>query len=169
MSDADAGVPEPEGVGAPEREVAADMARLGLTAWPVLALVSTVVWGPAGLASSSLALGLVVANLLLGAWIIDRAAAISINLLMAAVLGGFIGRLLLLTAVVLPIRDASWFEIVPFAIGLIGGHLGLLAWETQRVSASLAYPGVRPDKKGRPFRLRSRDAAVPVSGIRSRS
>jgi hypothetical protein len=130
----------------PERDVALDMARLGLVVGPVFAVVATIVWGLGGLASSALASTIVVANLLLGAWVIGRAAAISPNLLMGAVLGGFILRLMAMGAIVLPIRDLSWFEVVPFAVTLVGGHLGLLAWETQRVSISLAYPGLAPDK-----------------------
>lgn len=142
-------------VAGPEREVALDMARLGLVLGPLFAIVSLIVWGPGGLASSALAFAIVVGNLLLGAWMIGRAAAISLNLLMAAVLGGFLLRLGLLTAVVLPIRSIDWFELAPFAITLVGGHLGLLAWETQRVSASLAFPGVRPDKVAPLSRVRS--------------
>lgn len=133
----------PEGQ-APERQVALDMARLGLIVGPVFMAVSTLVWGLGGLASSALAFAIVVVNLLLGAWIIDRAAAVSPELLMGAALGGFILRLMLLSAVVVPIRNMGWFEMVPFAVTLIGGHLGLLAWETQRVSMTLAYPGLPP-------------------------
>ena len=132
---------EPAG---PEREVAFDMARLALFVAPAILLGAGLVWGWGGLASSALALGIVVANLLLGAWIIGRAAAVSPNLLMGAVLGGFFLRLMVLSAIVLPIRGLDWFEVVPFAITLVGGHLGLLTWETQRVSASLAYPGLPP-------------------------
>lgn len=134
----------------PETEIALDMARLALIVGPLFVIVSGLVWGWGGATSSLIALAIVVANFLLGAWIVGRAAAISPNLLMGAVLGGFILRLMLLSAIVLPIRDLGWFEIVPFAITLVGGHLGLLAWETQRVSASLAYPGLPP--KGAPAR-----------------
>jgi hypothetical protein len=138
----------------PEREVAVDMARLSLIVGPVLAIGAALVWGWGGLASSLIAIAIVVFNLLLGAWIIGRAVAVSPNLLMGAVLGGFFLRLMLLSAVVLPIRDLGWFEVIPFAIALVGGHLGLLAWETQRVSASLAYPGLPP--KGAPARSLAR-------------
>lgn len=132
----------------PEREVAVDMARLALIVAPLVLVGAAIVWGWGGLASSALALAIVVGNLLLGAWIIGKAVAVSPNLLMGAVLGGFFLRLMVLSAIVLPVRDLGWFEVVPFAIALVGGHLGLLTWETQRVSASLAYPGLPP--KGAP-------------------
>lgn len=141
----------------PEQEVAFDMARIGLVVGPVFFVVSTLVWGLAGLASSAIAFGLVIVNLLFGAWVIARAAAVSPNLLMGAVLGGFLLRLVSLAVLVVPIRDYGWFEIAPFAITLVGGHLGLLAWETQRASISLAYPGLPPKN------------ATPLSGSPPRS
>jgi len=42
------------------------------------------------------------------------------------------------------VRNAAWFDIAPFAITLITTHLGLLFWETKYVSATLAYPGLKP-------------------------
>ena len=121
----------------PERAMVADMARLGMVLGPLLVLVGTIFWRFDGFCSSVLAFALVLGNFALGAMIIDRAAVISPTALTGAVLGGFMGRLLLLTAVVVPLRNVSWFEPVPFAIALIGGHLGLLIWESQRVAASL--------------------------------
>ena len=130
----------------PEREVALDMARLGLLLGPAFVAVSALVWGLSGMASSALAFVIVVANLVLGAWIIGRAATVSPDLLMGAVLAGFLFRMIALAVIVLPIRGYDWFEVAPFALTLVLGHLGLLAWETQRVSMTLAYPGLPPKK-----------------------
>lgn len=126
------------GARGPERAMAADMARLGLVLGPALIAVGTVFWRFDGFLSSVLAFALVLGNFTLGAVIIDRAAAISPTALTGAVLGGFVVRLLLLTVIVVPLRNVAWFEAVPFGIALIGGHLGLLAWESQRVAASLS-------------------------------
>lgn len=126
------------GARGPERELVADMARLGLILGPVLVLIGTIFWRFDGFLSSVLAFALVLGNLALGAMIIDRAAAISPTALTGAVLGGFLMRLLLLTAIVVPLRNLSWFEVVPFAIALLGGHFGLLMWESQRVTVNLA-------------------------------
>lgn len=131
----------------PEGDVALDMAKLGGIVGPVVIGVSLLIWGVPGLISSSLAFAIVVFNLLFGAWLIAMAIAISTQFLMPAMLGGFVMRLGLLTAIVIPIRNQDWFAVTPFAIALIGGHLGLLAWETQRVSASLAHPGMPPSKR----------------------
>jgi hypothetical protein len=63
---------------------------------------------------------------------------------MASALGGFLLRLLLLTAVVWAVADQAWVEMVPLGLTLIVTHLGMLIWETRHVSASLAYPGLKP-------------------------
>jgi len=129
---------------APEREVATDLAvRVAIVA-PIVLAVSAAFWGFAGLWSAAIALALVAANFLLGAAIITGAARISPSMLMGAVLGGFILRLGLISVIVIPIRHAGWFAVVPFAISLLVTHLGLLLWETQHVAASLAHPGLKP-------------------------
>ena len=44
-------------------------------------------------------------------------------------------------------KDASWMELWPMGLTLVIAHLGLLWWETRYVSASLAYPGLKPARK----------------------
>lgn len=134
----------PLAVGAPERGVALDMFRRGFLVGPALVAISSGFWGLDGLASSAFALGLVLVNLLAGAWLIDWAIKISTGLLMGAVLGGFLLRMGILAAAVVPVRDLGWFEITSFSLTLLVTHLGLLIWETKFVSATLAYPGLKP-------------------------
>lgn len=151
------------GARGPERAMVADMARLGLILGPVLVAIGSIFWRFDGFLSSVLAFALVLGNFALGAMIIDRAAVISPTALTGAVLGGFVVRLLLLTVIVVPLRNVSWFEAVPFGIALIGGHLGLLAWESQRVASSLtaseaaakAAPGQQPSPSTLPTRSES--------------
>ena len=95
---------------APERRVAGDIARRGLLAGPPLVLFCALGWGLDGLWSSLLALGLVLLNFLAGAAIIGLCARISPTVLMAGVLVGYFLRLGVITAVVVPIRNADWFE-----------------------------------------------------------
>jgi hypothetical protein len=127
-----------------EAEVAADMARRILPVLPVLVLVAGLIWGPDGAASGAFAVVLVLANLGLSAALLGWAARTSLALLMAAALGGFVLRLVLLTAVVYLVKDQSWVDITALGFTLIVTHLGLLIWETRHVSASLAYPGLKP-------------------------
>ena len=68
--------------------------------------------------------------------------------MMAAAMGGYVVRLGIVTAAVLPVRHHDWFEILPFAVPLIVTHLGLLIVEARHVSASLAFPGLKPSRSG---------------------
>ena len=127
-----------------EAQVAADMARRMLPVLPVLVLVAGLIWGVDGAFSGAFAVALVLANLALSAALLGWAARISLALLMAAALGGFALRLFLLTAVVWAVKDQPWVDITALGFTLIVTHLGLLVWETRHVSASLAYPGLKP-------------------------
>jgi len=130
---------------APEQEIARDLVRKrALPALPVVLLVFGLGWGLNGAVSAGYALVLVCLNFLLAAALISQTAKISLSLMMGAVLGGYILRLGLLTAAVVPFRHAGWMEIVPFAITLGVSHLGLLLWELRYVAGSLTYPGLKP-------------------------
>ncbi|MGZ0217694.1 MAG: ATP synthase subunit I [Acidimicrobiales bacterium] len=129
---------------APERQVARDLAVRTVLVTPAMLAVGAIFWGWHGFWSSGIALGIVAVNFLLGAAAITWGAKVSPAALFGAVMFGFIVRLGILTAAVLPIRSSGWFEIVPFAISLLVTHLGLLAWETRHVAASLAFPGLKP-------------------------
>lgn len=136
-----------------EAELAVDMTRRMLPVLPVVVLVAGLVWGVDGGLSAGFAVLLVLANLGLSAVLLSRAARISLALLMGAALGGFALRLVLLTVAVWAVKDQSWVEMVPLGLTLAITHVGLLAWETRHVSASLAFPALKPTTKlagGRP-------------------
>ena len=132
---------------APEPVLALDMAKRALPFAPVLVALCALVWGGAGAASAAFAVGIVVANFLLAAWMLSTAARISYGLLMGAALFGFLLRLGLVSAAVLLVKDASWVEPTPLGLTLIVAHLGLLFWELRYVSISLAHPGLKPTSK----------------------
>jgi hypothetical protein len=127
-----------------EAQIAGDMAKRMLPVLPVLVLVAGLIWGPDGAASGAFAVALVLGNLALSAALLGWAARISLPLLMAAALGGFAIRLFLITAIFLLVKDQSWVDVPALGFSLIVTHLGLLIWETRHVSASLAYPGLKP-------------------------
>ena len=129
---------------APEREIARDLAVRTAVVAPVMLAIGAMFWGWHGFFSSGYALVIVAINFLLAAATITWGAKISPAVLFGAVMFGFVARLGIITAAVLPIRHNEWFEVAPFAISLLVTHLGLLAWETQHVSASLAFPGLKP-------------------------
>ncbi len=136
----------PEAPEAPERAVAADMARRSILFAVPLMLGGVLGWGWSGVLSVGLALALVLVNFGLGAAAIGWGARLGAGPLMAAALGGYLVRLGIVTAAVLPIRHHDWFELLPFAVSLIVTHLGLLIVEARHVSASLAFPGLKPER-----------------------
>ena len=140
------GAPIVDDLTATEGAIARDLTRRAIWVAPVFLLVGVVGWGINGLLSSALALVLVAVNFRLGAAIISRAAQISINALYGAVLGGYVARLALMTAVVLTVKAIGLLATVPFAITLLVTHLGLLVWESRHVALTLAAPGHRPTK-----------------------
>jgi hypothetical protein len=132
---------------APERQVALDMVRRALPFVPAIVLLAGLGWGVAGAASAAYAIALVVVNFLLAAWLLGAAARISYALVMGVALFGYIVRLGLIFVAVFAVKNASWVEPLPLGLTLIVTHLGLLLWELRYVSASLAYPGLRPTTK----------------------
>jgi len=130
---------------APEGQLVRDMIKRAAWAGPVLVLVFGLIWGVGGALSTAYGIVLVCVNFALAAALDAWAARISVAMLGAAALFGFLIRLGLIFAAVLLVRDAWWVELVPLGITLIVTHLGLLFWEMKYVSASLAYPGLKPE------------------------
>ena len=130
---------------APERDIARDLVKKGAHRHAVLIVVAAPSSG-AGRARrrAAFAIAIVCVNFLLSAALITWTARISLGLMMGAVLFGYLCRLGLIFLAIWLVRDASWVELVPLGITLIVTHLGLLFWELRYVSASLAFPGLKP-------------------------
>lgn len=129
---------------APEAQVARDLVRRGLLVLPVALALGALGWGSAGFWSVAYASALILVNFLVAAALLGWAARISLGLLMGVCLFGFLIRMAAITAAVLLVRDQPWVAPVPLGVTLIVTHLGLLFWETRFVSASLAFPGLKP-------------------------
>jgi hypothetical protein len=129
---------------APEPVLARDMAKRAVFLAPVAIAVCSAIWGFAGASSAAYAVLVVLANLAVAAWTLATAARISYGMLMGAALFGFLLRLVLVAAAVLPVRDAGWVEPLALGLTLVVAHLGLLFWELRYVSISLAHPGLKP-------------------------
>ncbi|MCY3650226.1 MAG: ATP synthase subunit I [Acidimicrobiaceae bacterium] len=134
---------------APERDVARDMIRRSAMFGVPLLAGGALGWGWTGALSVGLALALVLVNFALGAAAIGWGARMGSSGMMAAAMGGYVVRLGIVTAAVLPVRHHDWFELLPFAVALLVTHLGLLMVEARRVSASLAFPGLKPSRSSR--------------------
>jgi hypothetical protein len=127
-----------------EQQVARDMIRRALPMAPALMLICGLIWGVNGALSCGYAIVIVLANFALSAAIVTAAARISLAVMMSAVLGGYLVRLALVTVAVLAVIHQSWVVVVPLAFTIMVTHLGLLMWETRYVSATLAYPALKP-------------------------
>ncbi len=128
----------------PAVQVAKDLARRGTMVAPIGIIIGAMIWGTEGAASVAYGLAIVVFNFLLAAAMLGWAARISFALMAGAALFGFLIRLGLITVAVLAVRNSDWVELVPLGFTLIISHLGLLFWEMRFVSASLAFPGLKP-------------------------
>ncbi len=126
-----------------ERMIVRDMLRRG---WPALVLLIGLggFWGADGVLSAGFGVGLAVANALLAAALVSGAARVSLGLLYAAALGGYLVRLGLITVAVLSVVEQGWVEVVPLGAALVVAHLGLFIWEARFVSTQLAFPGLKP-------------------------
>ena len=120
------------------------MVRRALPAAPVIILLAALPWGVDGALSAAFAVAVVVANFLLAAWVLAAASRISYGLLMGAALFGYLVRIALIGLAIWAVKDLSWVEPLPLGLTLIVTHLGLLLWELRYVSASLAFPGLKP-------------------------
>ena len=129
---------------APEAVLAKDLSRRALLVAPVLLLVGLLGWGVDGALSAGYGLVLVVANFAIAAGLLVWAAPISLGAFMGAALFGYLLRLGILFGAVVLVKDAGWVELWPLGLTLIVTHLGLLAWEARSVSASLAFPALKP-------------------------
>jgi hypothetical protein len=128
----------------PVAQVARDLVRRGVWIAPSLMFVGALIWGTDGFFSVGYGVALILVNFALSALLIASTARISLSLMMAAVLFGFLIRLGVIFIAVWLVKDAEWMQMVALGLTIIVTHLGLLFWELRYVSASLAYPGLKP-------------------------
>jgi hypothetical protein len=130
---------------APEAEIAFDLVKRAAWVLPVAVILGAMGWGTEGMLSAAYAVAIVCLNFLLSAFLMSQSAKISLGLLMGAAMFGFLIRMGLILAAVWVVKDAWWLSPWPFGITLILTHLGLLFWEMKHISASLAFPGLKPE------------------------
>ena len=130
---------------APEVAVSNDMIKRGLVISPIIIAICGVIWGAYGAFSSAYAVAIVLLNFALAAVMIAGAARISVGLMMAATLFGYLIRLALIFLAVWIVKDASWISLPALGSTIIITHLGLLFWEMKYVALSLSQPGLKTD------------------------
>jgi hypothetical protein len=130
-----------------EQAIAFDMVKRSVWLVPLVVLGATLAWGTDGTTSALVATGLVLTNLVLAALSLSWAARRSLTLLMGVALGGFVVRMGLVTVVMLLVRNQPWVNLTALGVTVLVTHLGLLFWELRYVSASLAFPALKPAHK----------------------
>jgi hypothetical protein len=148
---------------APAMAVALDLAKRSLWVMPVAVIISAAFWGLDGVWSTLYAIAIVVVNFLVAAWLLQVGGRIGAAAMGAAAMFGFLLRLGLIMVAVLLVRDAPWVELVPLGLTLVATHLVLLFWELRHVSATLAFPGLKPAETPNPFLPGPDDASAPES------
>ena len=133
---------------ATESAIAGDLVKRALLIAPIALGVAAVLRGGEGAASAAFALAVVAANFALAAASLSWAARISTGLYLGTALGGYVVRLVIITGVVIAVRNVNWIDLPTLGITLISAHLGLLTWELRHVSLSFAAPGLKPARPG---------------------
>lgn len=128
----------------PEMQISRDLVKRGLIVAPVLLAVCGLIWGWNGATSCAYGIALVLLNWVAAAALITFTARISLGLMMAAVLFGYLIRLGVIFLAIYLVRDAGWISLPALGCTIIVTQLGLLFWELRYVSATLAYPGLKP-------------------------
>jgi hypothetical protein len=129
---------------APEAVIARDMLKRAAVVGPALVLLFGLIWGLDGALSTLYGIAIVLVNFMLAAAMLTYSARISLAMMMFAALFGYLIRLALILAAIWVVKDAAWVDLVPMGLTLIVTHLGLLLWEMRYVSASTAYPALKP-------------------------
>ncbi len=143
MAELDALAPAHLGV-APELQIARDLARRAVPVGLGLIVLSAAIWRLDGALTSAFAVAVIVANFLIAAALMAWAAGISAEMLMGTVLVGFIVRMGVIAGAIWAVKGESWVILPVLAFTLLAAQLILLFWETKFVSASLAFPGLKP-------------------------
>ncbi len=134
---------------APELQITRHMLTRGAIVIPVLVAISGFIWGADGALGCAYGIALVFANFALAAALVTLTARISLGLMMGAVLFGYLLRLAIIFLAVMLVRNADWVSLPALGFTIIITHLGLLFWELRHVSATLAYPGLKPTSVSR--------------------
>lgn len=127
-----------------EVKISLDLVKRAAYVTPVAVVVAAMIWDGPGAASALFAIGLVIVNFLLSAVLVSGAARISVGLVMAATLFGYLIRLGLILVAFLMVRDLGWISRPALGSTIIVSHLGLLVWELKYVAISLAHAGIKP-------------------------
>src|SRR5690349_17685224 len=111
---------------------------------PLVVLIGLAIDGWSGAASAAIGFGIVLANFMVAAAFMTRAAKSGPTAIGATALGGYIVRLAVILVALILLRNVSWINLPILGFTIVGAQMGLLMWEAKYVSLSFAAPGLRP-------------------------
>ncbi len=117
-----------------EAIISKNTAKRAIYVAPVLALVFGLLQGWQGAVASLVGVAIVVANFILGGYIMSKAARVSMVMYHAAALFGFIIRLGLITVTMLIIANVTNLDRMAMGISVVVSYLVLLSWEAVAVA-----------------------------------
>ncbi len=121
----------------PERELVLRALGPSIPAFLVAAGAGWAIGGPGGGASAAIGVALVIANFAAHGLSLSRASRVSIAVVQAVALGGFVVRLGVLLGVMFALNAVPWFSPLAFGLAVVPATLLLLAFETRLVLRGL--------------------------------
>jgi hypothetical protein len=103
----------------------------GSLAVPVVFAAGAFVSGPAVGASAAIGVVVVLANFAAHGWSLAWASRISITLVQAVALGGFVVRMGVILGLLFALNALPWFSPVAFGAAVVPGTIALLLFETR--------------------------------------
>ncbi len=113
----------------PERELVRRILPYSVPAIGLAVVLGWVFVGPGAAASAGIGAALVFVNFVAYAYSLAYAARISLVVLYAVALGGFIVRLMIFVVVIVALRQLDWFSTVAFIAAFVPATIALLALE----------------------------------------
>jgi hypothetical protein len=120
----------------PERELIRRALPIAIAAIPIAFLGGAIVGWEIGL-SAAIGVVVVLTNFVAHGLSLSWAAKISLTVLYAVGLGGFVVRIGTIVVFMLALNKLSWFSQIAFASAVIPGTIALLVFEMKQLSGSM--------------------------------
>jgi hypothetical protein len=117
-----------------EAIISRNMVKRAIWVAPILILVFGIVGGIGSAVAAGVGVAIVVANFLIGGWILSTAAGVSLTLYHAAALFGFFIRLGLITLTMLLVASVTDIDRTAMGVSAVVSYLILLSLEAVAVS-----------------------------------
>ena len=112
-----------------EAIISRNMVKRAIWVAPILILVFGITGGVASAVAAGIGVAIVVANFLIGGWILSTAAGVSLSLYHAAALFGFFIRLGLITLTMLLVASVTDIDRTAMGVSAVVSYLTLLSLE----------------------------------------